>query len=125
MNVQQTFDAIAAIANQPVCSRSVEGENVWMDSPMVRECSVQRTITLRKENESCIVYEEKTEIKPDYEDGSIVNTKIIVLAFAVNGSATVTDESTGSITVYEKIYNNIIEEIFSDTALFRNHSRLD
>ena len=120
MNVQETFDAIVAIANEPLCSRSIERENVWIDHPMMRHGSVVRTIAICKEDVNRIVYEEKTEIKPDFSKVVTVNTKIIILAF--DGAVHVT---TGTTVVYDKIYNNNLNEFFEHTALFKNHLYFD
>ena len=143
MNVQETFDTIVAIASEPSFYRSIEAENVWVQYPMMRNNDVVRTITIRKAGENRIVYEEKTETRPHYEEVMTVDTNTIVLAFAGNGSVDVTNCMTtvyerinnSSITHngsasetsihYEEISNNDIEKIFEHTVLFKDGLYID
>ena len=116
MNVHETFDAIVTIANS---YHSIGQEHEWIDYPMKRHHDIKRTITLRKEDENRIVYEEETEITPHYY-GTTVSTKIVVLAF--DGAVRVTTDA-GTPTDYEQVDNNNLKEIFEHTALFK--SKLD
>ena len=121
MNVQQTFEAIATIANGKYSFTKCKTENTWEQIPGMRNAEAFRSIAVSMIGKNRIKYEEVTKIKSHYYYEHVdVKNKTIVLTFIENTERV---QATANFEQMPPIYTNGISEddlktIFGNTALF-------
>ena len=121
MNVQQTFEAIATIANGKYSFTKCKTENTWEQIPGMRNADAVRSIAVYMIGKNRIKYEEVTEILSHYYYERVnVKNKTIVLTFIENTERV---QATANFEQMPPVYTNGISEddlktIFGNTALF-------